>query len=53
MVLGFTFNSLKLSFVYDVVYFCSFVCGCSVFPVPFIEETILSPLYVFCSSVVN
>ena len=29
-----------------MVYFPSFACGCLVFPTPFIEETIFSPLYV-------
>lgn len=29
-----------------MVQFHSFVCGCLVFPVPFIEETFLSSLYV-------
>ena len=30
-----------------------FACGCPVFPIPLIEETILSSLYVFCSFVIN
>ena len=31
----------------------SFACGCLIFPKPFIEETILFPLYIILSFVVN
>lgn len=36
-----------------VVQFPSFARDCPVFPTPFIEETVLSPLYILGSSVVN
>ena len=52
LVSGSAFKSslyFELIFVNDVkVQFHSFACGYSVFPTPFIEESILSPLCVFC-----
>ena len=36
-----------------VVKFHSFACGCPVLPVPFIEETLLSPLYILGSFIIN
>ena len=60
MVLGLTLKSLlhfELLLVcvwYKIVaQFHSFVCGCSVFPTPFIEETVLSPLYILASFVTD
>ena len=50
----FTFLQVFLSYFTvwykTVVWFYSFVCDCSIFPTPFIEETVLSPLYylLFC-----
>ena len=43
---------LFLSFFFSFFFFF-FACGCPVFPTPFIEETVLSPLYVLGSFVVN
>ena len=51
MVSGVTPKSLihfKLIFVHGVtmlVQFQSFACGCAIFPTPFIEKTVLSPLF--------
>ena len=57
MVSGLTFKSsvlFELIFVHGIRdKFHSFACGCSVFPTPFIEETILSLLCVICLFVVN
>ena len=36
-----------------MVQFYSFTCGCPVFPMPLVEETVLSPLYILGSSVVT
>ena len=36
-----------------MVQFHSFVCSCPFFPAPFIEETVLSLLYVLASFVIN
>ena len=50
------FNSFWISFCVwckRVVYFHSFAYGCTVFLIPFIEEMVLSPLYIFGSFVVN
>ena len=50
MVSGLTVKSLihsELIFVYGVRKWPnSFTCICSVFPVPLIEETVFSPLYI-------
>jgi len=35
------------------VQFYSFACNCAVFPTPFIEEPVLSPLYILGSFVIN
>ena len=46
MISGVKFKSLihfELSLCMTVVKFHSFVCGCSVFPKPFMKETDLSP----------
>ena len=56
-VSGLTFRSLihfELIFVYGVKE-CSnfFTCNCPVFPAPFLEETVFSPLYSFASFVVD
>ena len=45
-------------FVYSVVCsmwvpFYSFACGCPVFPEPFIEETMLFPMYILGFFIVN
>ena len=32
---------------------CSFTCSCPVFPTPFIEEIVLSPLYILYSFVID
>ena len=55
---GITFRSLiyfDLIFIYGVklVHSNSFACGCTVFPVPFIEETAISLLYILGSLFVN
>ena len=58
LVSDLTFKSLihfELIFVCDVrqvVQFYSFACGCPVSQTPFIEETFLSALYIFCSFVI-
>lgn len=55
MVLDFTFKSFihfELICVYGIRYrvqFNFFVCGCSVFPTSFINEVVLSPLYILQS----
>ena len=36
-----------------VVEFHSFACDCPVFPKPFIEETLLTPLFILGSFVIN
>ena len=59
MVSGLMFKSLipfELIFVYGVRQWSTFIlfaCGCAVFPTPFIEETILSPLYILASFIEN
>ena len=59
IVSGFTFKSLihfELIFVYSVRNWFSFILShvvVQVFPPIFTEETVLSPLYVLCSYVVN
>ena len=58
MVSNLTFESfihfeLILCRVKRVVWFHSFACGCPVFTVAFIEETVLSLLYILGSSVIN
>ena len=59
MVSGLTFKPLILFWVNScvwyriVVLFHSFACDSSVFPILFIEETILSPLYVLYSLIIN
>ena len=49
------FNSILHFCVWHkiVIYFHSLSCDCLVFPIPFIEEIIISPLYILCSFVVN
>lgn len=57
MVPDLTFESVvhwEFTFVYGVIWGSSFVlyaCVCPVFPTPFIEETIVSPLYILGSFV--
>ena len=58
MVSGLMFKSLthfELIFVYSVKSqsFHFLIYGCAVFPTPFIEETVLSPLYILGSFVIN
>ena len=36
----------------NVLTYC-FTCSCPVFPVPFIEDTVFSPLYTFASTVID
>ena len=53
MVSGLTFKSLgifRVNFCVQskiVPLLHSFICGCSIFPTLFIEETLISPLYIF------
>ena len=50
MVLGLIFNPFLVDFCVWCkikVQFYSFACGYPVFPAPFIEEKVLSPLYIF------
>ena len=64
MVSGLMFRSLthfELVFVYGYIFvlryimvqFRDFACGCPVFPIPFIEDTIFCLLYILGSFVVN
>ena len=60
IVSGLTFRSLihfEFIFVYGVKecsnFFFYFTCSCSVFPAPFIEETVFPPLYSLTSFVVD
>ena len=49
-------NSFWISFCVwckRAVHFHSFAYGCTIFLIPFIEEIVLSPLYIFGSFVVN
>ena len=52
-----TFNPFYVHFfvysVREVIQFHSFACGCPVFPIQFIEETLLSLLYILGSFVMN
>ena len=59
MVSGLAFKSL-IHFEFDFYVGCEvvvqcdyFPCSCPAFPTPVMEETILSPLYVLCSFVIN
>ena len=51
MVLGVSFKSLiHFEFIFmwseKIVQFDSFACKCPIFPTLFIEETVLSPIYI-------
>ena len=56
--LSLTFRSLIHLVNFGVWYkivsqFHSFACSCPMFPTSFFQEAILSPLYIFCSFVIN
>ena len=58
MVSCFTLKFLihvELIFVYYLtgVSFCSFACGCPVFPTPFTEETVLLLHEIFCVNLLS
>ena len=57
MVLGLVFKSLihfKFIFIIEkVVQFDFFAHSCPVFPKPFIEEAVFSPLYILASFVID